>query len=156
MKTEPCTRSQQSDELTPYKPVSYVTDVRLTDDVIPEHYDLELRPDFYSGNMADFRSYGHVSIRVHCQRATSRIRLHVNALNISIATVTDAADGMEKPLKQDGGVSEDKLRQFLELRLSEPLEAGHKYLINLTFSGPLKDDLDGMYVSSYKRGNDTV
>ena len=154
MSTAPCLRQQKESLSSKSKSVTYVTDVRLSNDVIPEHYDLELRPDFYTPPMENFRFDGHVSIRVLCQKSTSLVRLHIHQLNISSVRVTDE-NGLSQLLKPNG-IIEDKLRQFLVISLQSPLQANQRYWIRIEFAGPLRDDLSGLYVSSYERQNETM
>ncbi|XP_025079132.1 aminopeptidase Ey-like [Pomacea canaliculata] len=49
-----------------------------------------------------------------------------------------------------------ELFQQLFERLDDELKVGDQYSVDIAFSGPLTDDLAGLYLSSYKRGNDTV
>lgn len=49
----------------------------------------------------------------------------------------------------------DKQRQFEIFFLDTDLVPGGKYFIEMSFTGPLKGDLAGLYLSKYNRGNET-
>ena len=66
-------------------------------------------------------------------------------------------------MKQQNGIqelysshSEDKKREFLIINTNINLNPGSIYVVSMTFVGPLAPDLAGLYLSSYKRGNETM
>lgn len=130
-----------------------VTDVRLPLNVYPIHYDLELKPDMYGLDPTAFTFEGSVKILVNCTRPTMNVTLHVNKLELSPVMFT-GMDGCATPqvLEQ----KEDKERQFLVVTFTSELQPGCKYTLETNFTGPLKDDLAGLYLSSYLKGNKTV
>ena len=50
----------------------------------------------------------------------------------------------------------DKKRQFEIFYLNGDVVPNQKYIIEMNFTGPLTGDLAGLYLSQYKRGNDTM
>jgi aminopeptidase N len=132
-----------------------VTDIRLPDTLVPVNYDLELRPDIYGSDPKSFRFYGKVRIQMACKKPTDVIKLHINKLDI--------VDSSIKFGHQSGGASpnykswsHDKERQFFVGQLDGAMTAGQDYYIEMEFSGPLTNDLAGLYRSEYKRGNDSM
>lgn len=64
--------------IQPTKP--QVTDVRLPNHVIPHHYSLELKPDFYGPDPNLFQFTGKVEILINCSRSTQEIVLHIKGV----------------------------------------------------------------------------
>lgn len=52
--------------------------------------------------------------------------------------------------------TEDTERQFLIIEFDKETIPGAVYTLRMDFSGPLKDDLQGLYLSSYIENNKTV
>nr|KAG5686653.1 hypothetical protein BaRGS_013440 [Batillaria attramentaria] len=46
--------------------------------------------------------------------------------------------------------------EVMVIKVKEELDGGKQYTVEIHFEGPLTDDLAGLYLSSYKRGNQTV
>ncbi|XP_064646003.1 aminopeptidase N-like isoform X2 [Lineus longissimus] len=132
-----------------------VTDIRLPDTLVPVHYDLELTPDIYGTDPKTFRFQGKVKIIMTCKKPTDVVKLHINKLDI--------VDNSIKFVSESGGAapgykswSHDKDRQFFVGQLDGAMTAGQNYSIEMEFSGPLTNDLAGLYRSEYKRGNGSV
>lgn len=131
-----------------------MTDVRLPTALTPLEYDVELKPDFYGDDPEAFSLQGSVTIRMKCVESTNNITVHINKLTVDPASVSvrDAAGGEIA----HNTPREDKDRQFYIIPLPQSLTPGQEYTVSMTFTGPLKDDLKGLYLSQYKRGNQTV
>lgn len=130
-------------------------DVRLPRDVLPELYEIEIKPNMYGDNPTAFNFVGHVTIHVHCKASTSNITLHSNKLSIdhNKVKVAESSSGHRQSVGQITvtRVDRDTARQFVIVHLDQNLKQGHDYTLYMEFSGPLKDDLAGLYLSSYKR-----
>ncbi|XP_053377176.1 aminopeptidase N-like isoform X1 [Mercenaria mercenaria] len=131
-------------------------DVRLPTSLVPVHYDLRLQPEMYSTDPSKFIFEGKVAIDLNCTQATRNVTLHINMLNIT-------KDSIVFKLKSGSGSTphyvkhtEDKERQFLIIQLDKDTTPGSQYQLSMDFVGPLRDDLQGFYLSSYKEGNQTV
>ena len=132
-------------------------DVRLPSSLEPLYYDLELQPFMYSGNADEFSFRGYVSITLSCRHGTDNVTLHINKLSIVDGSVTLTSEsGSQSPAPGVTSWEEDKVRQFLVIHLDRELQVGDKYKVAVNFTGPLKDDLHGLYLSSYERGNKTM
>ena len=128
---------------------------RLPSDLKPIYYDLDLAPDIYGDDPATFSFQGHVGIVMECVSPTSTITL--NAKNLSIAQSGVAVSGVThagtmEVVDMEMNDEEDRL----SIVLSEELQKGEQYRVDIDFSGPLTNDLTGLYLSSYVRGNETV
>jgi hypothetical protein len=132
-------------------------DVRLPRAVIPKMYTLTLRPDFYGTDPATFSTEGTVSIEMDCVQETSNITLHILKLTIDVSSVNINSPDHVGTLPGVVNLSEDEERQFLIVNLNENLQPGKTYVIEMSFTGPLSSEaLAGFYLSSYKRGDQTM
>jgi aminopeptidase N len=131
-----------------------LTDVRLPRSNIPTLYNIELKPDIYSSDPSKFKFYGHIKISIDCMEASTNITMHKNKLSVANITVANqnGNSGAPRVVRQ----SEDKDRQFLIIHLDRSLQGGQKYVVEMDFVGDLTDDLAGLYLSSYKRAEQTV
>lgn len=130
-------------------PVS--VDFRLPNDVIPLEYEVTIKPNMLNGNPDSFDFEGSVKIKIECKTSTNNIILHGNMLNISnvkFGAITDSKRMIPAP-------QFDPQRQFLTFRLNEFLQTSRTYELSMDFRGPLKNDLKGLYLSSYSHGGQT-
>ncbi|XP_048749587.1 aminopeptidase N-like isoform X4 [Ostrea edulis] len=137
---------------TPAPPM--LLDVRLPRSVLPELYTVELQPNMYEGPPDRFTFNGTVRIRVKCHETTSNITLHINKLNLTgEIRVTAASSSISIQYTRH---EIDTTRQFLIVYTSVPLQPDQEYDLDMSFIGPLKDDLHGLYRSTYTRNNKPV
>ncbi|KAJ8311540.1 hypothetical protein KUTeg_010895, partial [Tegillarca granosa] len=133
----------------PSKPV----DIRIPLALYPDLYTVEIQPNMYEGEPEHFTFNGSVRIRMECRQNTRNITLHIKKLNITgRIMVTQEGRGSINY----ASIEEDKQRQFLIVHFNEDLTKGNFYTIQMSFIGPLKNDLVGLYLSSYQRGNKTI
>ncbi|XP_072939930.1 aminopeptidase N [Epargyreus clarus] len=125
-----------------------VTDLRLPRNVKPDRYFLKLTPFIYEGN---FTFAGEASIVITVKNETKEVTFHgVELIFQKINLYTK--DGMNiRSYKR----IEDVNRQFHILFLREPLIAGQQYILNITYTGILNDNLHGFYRSSYEEKKTT-
>ncbi|XP_069101890.1 uncharacterized protein [Argopecten irradians] len=130
-------------------------DVRLPRSVLPSLYELEIFPDFYKTDPKDFTFSGSVKIHISCVEATKNITLHVNTLTVEEAHIRlESVSGA--PVPDIVKITHDEIRQFLILDLGSDLQSLEEYTLEMKFSGPLKDDMTGLYYSTYQEGSNTV
>ncbi|XP_063952709.1 aminopeptidase N-like [Lytechinus pictus] len=123
---------------------------RLSREVVPESYELSLKPYIYDEDVPAgkkrFTFDGKVLIRVICNNATSRITLHADNITIDSIKVTvmgdtvDIYDGLEFETEYD----------FLHIDLMQELVVGGVYDIDIGYIGELSDGLSGFYRTSYQ------
>ncbi|XP_062596000.1 aminopeptidase N-like [Saccostrea cucullata] len=150
---EACKKSTPAIPVTTPAP-SKLLDVRLPTSALPELYTVELQPNMYEGPPEHFTFNGSVRIRLKCYVSTNNITLHINKLNLTEeirVTPVEASNSLRYKRHEI-----DTTRQFLIVYTSASLQVGQYYDLDLSFIGPLKDDLHGLYLSSYKRNNKTV
>ncbi|XP_012939882.1 aminopeptidase N [Aplysia californica] len=134
-----------------------VRDVRLPDNVYPEHYDVRLQPYMYVADPKKFTFKGSVKIYLRCDKTSDNVTLHINVLTVDKANIQFQGDPVTS--KDDPsvvGTNYDRERQFIILKLDRNMQAGKKYVLEMTFTSPLKDDLSGLYYSTYYRDGKPV
>lgn len=72
----------------------------------------------------------------------------LNISNVKFGAITDSKRMIPAP-------QFDPQRQFLTFRLNEFLQTSRTYELSMDFRGPLKNDLKGLYLSSYTHGGQT-
>lgn len=117
--------------------------LRLPTDVKPEKYYLKIVPYIFEGN---FTFDGEVSVVLHIVNDTSEITFHGVELTLHQVKVY-ADDGGEIEITKR---IEDVPRHFHTVLLKEKVSAGKKYVMNISFTGILNDNLHGFYRSSYE------
>ncbi|XP_052694307.1 aminopeptidase Ey-like isoform X2 [Crassostrea angulata] len=149
-----CRKTTTTIPSTTPAPTSILQDVRLPRSVLPELYTVELQPNLYDGPPEEFTFNGTVRIRLKCHQPTNNITLHSNQLNLTEEIRVTSADSSHSVHYRSHEF--DTKRQFLIIFTNVPLQQGHYYDLDLAFIGPLKDDLHGLYLSSYQRNNKTI
>jgi hypothetical protein len=128
-------------------------DTRLPRSVLPDLYTLELFPDLYQADPANFTFSGNLTILVNCTENANNITLHSNKITIDKNSVTVSSTTRAGNLFKS--LSRDEELQFSIFHLNTELVAGQQYQLSLRFTGPLKDDLHGLYYSTYTSKNQT-
>lgn len=126
-----------------------LSDIRLPTTIKPEKYYLKLIPYIVEGN---FTFDGEVSIVISVRNYTQVITFHAVDLTFLRIILVKQSDGRRIVILKK---IEDVFRQFHSLLLNERLEAGQKYLLNITYTGILNDNLHGFYRSSCDEKNTT-
>lgn len=120
--------------------------VRLPDYITPIHYDVELHID-----LEKLEFYGDVDIHLKVSKPTKVILVHVNLMNVTSASVVEFSN--EELLEIQDKFKFDK-NQFYVLIMKSHLKEG-EYKVKMKFKAWLRDDLAGLYKSTYKRGDGT-
>ncbi|ELT91342.1 hypothetical protein CAPTEDRAFT_224136 [Capitella teleta] len=133
----------------PDRPEDYL----LPDDLVPVHYDIELRPDIYGSDADDFAFTGYSVMHFWCRTATDTVVMHINYLSIDNSSiVVRSSSGSIIPVTQTRHRPEF---YFYDIVLGESLIVGENYTISTNFSGPLSQNMAGMYWSSYPEEGQT-
>ncbi|CAG9134640.1 unnamed protein product [Plutella xylostella] len=126
-----------------------ITDLRLPRTVRPEKYNLRLTPYIFEGN---FTFDGELSVVIAVKNATDSITFHGVELTFKSIKLYEKSSGRVLRIVQR---TEDAPRQFHTISLNETLKKGQRYVMNVTYTGILNDDLHGFYRSSYVEKNVT-
>ncbi|XP_040569866.1 aminopeptidase N isoform X2 [Lepeophtheirus salmonis] len=126
---------------------SNITDVRLPTHLKPELYVIRLLPFLEPGN---FTIDGHIKIDFKCiEDGSKNITLHSFDIDVNTESLVVKKKGSDTPIGVES-TNYDKEREFFITILSESLEKGVDYEMEMKFTGILGDNLKGFYRSSYK------
>ncbi|MEM3482732.1 MAG: M1 family metallopeptidase [Candidatus Micrarchaeaceae archaeon] len=109
----------------------------LGKNILPKEYKITIEPDF---KLFSFKGEEEISMSIGAP--TSAIKMNVNGIRISKATVIDS-----KGSAQSAGILYNSKRQTVSLSLKNKIVGSARVL--LSFSGKINDSLAGMYKSSY-------
>ncbi|XP_052753551.1 aminopeptidase N [Galleria mellonella] len=129
--------------------VPTITDVRLPTNIKPDRYYIKLTPYIYEG---DFTFDGETSIVLTVKNDTQQVTFHGVELKFHNIELFEKSEGRALKITRR---TEDVPRQFHILSLAETLKAGQQYVLNITYTGILNDNLHGFYRSSYEEKNVT-
>src|SRR5271166_5392063 len=111
-------------------------EARLSPDVRPSHYQLDLTIDPEAGTFS-----GEVTIEVKLAKPQPEIRLHAVELDVSAASFEPpSASASDEPVKQPLAIAPLKDDEMLSLKGKAPFPAGAAKL-HLTFGAKLRTDL---------------
>ncbi|XP_019622952.1 PREDICTED: aminopeptidase Ey-like isoform X1 [Branchiostoma belcheri] len=115
---------------------------RLPSSLVPVHYQIELQP-----NLDTFTFIGSEHITIQCLESTDYILLNSRLLNITDGSVSLlTARGETVDVKRWFLYPEN---EFFVVQAAQILQRGENYVLSVSFSGVLRDDLRGFYRSSY-------
>ncbi|XP_050343236.1 aminopeptidase N [Nymphalis io] len=121
-----------------------VTDVRLPTNIKPDRYYLKLTPYIFEGN---FTFDGEISVVITVKNKTNTVTFHGVELSFHRIELYKKEDGKEVTITRR---AVDVPRQFHIISTAETLIAGQQYVLNITYTGILNDNLHGFYRSSYE------
>uniref|UniRef100_A0A8C3F6C7 Aminopeptidase n=1 Tax=Chrysemys picta bellii TaxID=8478 RepID=A0A8C3F6C7_CHRPI len=108
---------------------------RLPRALLPLHYELRLWPRLSPGQPGPFVFSGQVNITVHCAQDTATVLLHSSELELWGAAVAE--------------LWLEERQEYAVLELRRSLRAGGRYVLQLSFRGPLSENLDGLFLTRY-------
>ncbi|HEX5695704.1 MAG TPA: hypothetical protein VFZ15_04925, partial [Acidimicrobiia bacterium] len=112
--------------------------------MIPVHYDLQLAPDLDS-----FTFEGSVSIQIGITETLDEIIL--NAAEIDMKSVVLRGEDLEIAVT---GIAHDDEYERATLTLETPANPG-TYLLDISYTGQINDQLRGLYRSIYRDADGT-
>nr|XP_054751959.1 aminopeptidase N-like [Lytechinus pictus] len=130
---------------------------RLPADVIPESYDIFIKPylndeDVEGTHKRRFNFDGRVVIQIRCDIPTDEIVLHLSNITVVSINVIDADEGGDDLYDS---TSYESRYSFLRIALTEGLQQGQTYNVTIVYIAEIREQWDGLYRSSYvdDRGN---
>ncbi|XP_046380097.2 aminopeptidase N-like [Haliotis rufescens] len=133
-----------------------VKDVRIPLALYPLYYDIEIRPNMYEGAAENFTFNGFTRIQLRCDTPTRNVTLHTNKLQITPGSLEFGAEPGTAAAPSIENWEWDKDRQFMVIHLDGLLVKDGLYYVKMNYTGPLSDDLHGLYLSKYEQNNDTI
>jgi aminopeptidase 2 len=121
-------------------------DYHLPITVTPNSYKITLTPNF-----ADFTFDGEVHISVSAESQTNNISLHYDNITVHSVNVIDENNTSLEP----DSVQYNEETNIYTITRNESLAPGN-YIINITYTGHLLDDMAGFYRSSYTSADGEV
>jgi aminopeptidase N len=114
---------------------------QLPSTVVPEHYDLFVRPDprFFASSDLLLRFEGSVSIKIRVDQPTSEVTLNAAELQLHHAIL----DGDES-----AAIILNELKQTVTLVFERPIAAG-MHALSIDYSGKIYLGAQGLFVSEY-------
>lgn len=112
---------------------------RLSNNIAPSIYDLHITIDLDGLHFA-----GVETILAHASQNTSIIELH--ALDLTIYNVQVTENGIDLPFNSLVYINET---QTFRITLDQSLMPNSDFQLKLEFSGEIRDDMKGLYRSSY-------
>ncbi|KAH9512377.1 hypothetical protein Btru_039352 [Bulinus truncatus] len=128
-----------------------ITDVRIPTALYPEHYNVEIQPYLIGPDPQNFTFKGYVKIWLRCNVATDNVTLHIDVLRVDPDSIRFYGDFSGYTTPTYSAWIEDKDRQFIILKLSGKTEIGRNYIVEMNYTSPLKNELNGLYLSSYTK-----
>ncbi|KAM4826095.1 aminopeptidase N [Thomomys bottae] len=128
---------------------------RLPDSLIPDSYQVTLRPYLSPNSEGLYIFTGNSTVRFACTSATNLILIHSKKLNYTMQqghrVLVRALDGSQNPAIERTELVERT--EYLVVHLKDQLEVGKQYEMDSMFHGELADDLAGFYRSEYMDGD---
>lgn len=119
--------------------ISQTSQNRLSKSIVPSIYELHITVD-----LDNLRFSGNETIYVRVHQPTSTIELHLLDLSVDNVQVIEGENGVDIASQ-----IYDSVMQVYRITMSQTLVAGHDYEISMNFEGEIKDDMKGLYRSSY-------
>lgn len=129
------------------EPKQATPNYRLSDNLLPSNYVIEIEPFFTGAN--EFTFHGRASIVFRTVNATNEIVLHQNQLTVDelLTTLTLANNAGSQTIIT--GSNWDNVTHFYTLHTATILTPNTEYRLSFDYTGILSDDMRGFYRSSY-------
>ncbi|KAM6202406.1 aminopeptidase N [Rhynchocyon petersi] len=123
---------------------------RLPKTLIPESYNVRLRPYLTPNNEGLYIFEGNSTVRFTCKDATNVIIIHSKKLNYTSKSVLREVGGSQAP--EIVNTQWILPTEYMVLHLASSLVKNKQYELDSSFVGELADDLAGFYRSEYMDG----
>lgn len=131
-----------------------VINYRLPNNTVPESYNVQFTTLVHEGDPA---FSGTVEITIAVAIPTTSIVLHHRQLTIGTITLTNVGGGNVNLAPEP--YPYDPITEFLTINLAAPatpLPVGGRYILRIPFSGTLRTDQGGFYLSTYVAADNTI
>lgn len=146
---------------TPF-PTGPPPNMRLPGNLVPESYQIYIKTHFYTRiiekvnvttpkQMTNFT--GNSTVNFECVNSTMTIFIHSRGLTINTVWVINRDTNRKVPVNHTEHHKDES--DFFEIHVKEVLKKGGNYSLFTDFEGEMRDDLAGLYLSTYKQGVQT-
>uniref|UniRef100_A0A3F2YVF0 Aminopeptidase n=1 Tax=Anopheles culicifacies TaxID=139723 RepID=A0A3F2YVF0_9DIPT len=128
---------------------------RLNDDVLPTHYDIEIKPFFEAEPEREaftFNGITVITVTASVENVT-QIKLHKANMDILSWSVMRKSNSM---VVRSGNNTYDEETQILTLHLNETLLKNVEYLVVFNYVGMMEENMRGFYRSYFKQNGTQV
>ena len=141
------------DEVTPTPPPEAIAtngdpfpwnDIRLPDAIIPLRYSLVLHP-----NLTTLFLRGQMEVIFTVNKETNYIIFHGRNVTLTVVMVKDRNDREILTIR----ILYYPYHQQISIELKNSLQPGSNYSLALRYEGKVRNDLEGLYLSSYTAPN---
>ena len=122
--------------------------LRIPDTLVPTHYTIELKPDFYDEDPANFSLYGNVTIMMDVHKATKVITVQVRQITIDEDSISVTNENTGQQIQVESTEEFEDL-EFYVINLLQEVEEGGLIRVFIQYTAPLKQDDVGLYYSRY-------
>jgi len=118
---------------------------RLPENSKPLSYDLWFAP-----NMSDWTFKGRAKIVVTVTISnTDTLTLNFNNLTVTSLSVTDVTNSVSIRDVPYTNINYIPINEQFEIHFNKPLTINRKYQLDINYTGSIRDDMTGLYKSSY-------
>ncbi|XP_075971973.1 putative aminopeptidase-2 [Anticarsia gemmatalis] len=127
------------------------TNYRLNTPIVPSAYSIYVKPYFDTNDTRQFTFDGEVTIIVSTTENTKQIKLHSQDLNFTATdiTVTNLNSNAAIALETTNALEFNTTYAFAFINLAVELIPSNSYSVNIKYTGPLREDLNGFYRNYY-------
>lgn len=122
---------------------------RLPENTSPISYNLWFAPNF-----TDWTVTGVANITVTTVQETQKVTLNLKNLTVTAVSVMDITNNVSRILSINGFAVLTKNEQF-EINFERSVPASRRLLLNINYNGKIRDDMTGLYKSSYTENGET-
>lgn len=122
--------------------------MRLPRNILPSHYNIHWKPDFYQDDYSKFTLEGNVDIFFRCYVPTSIVSLNTRQLVVDRPSikVTSRYDNVSIALTN---VTEDTTTEVFNITLERWLSVGEEIVVSMRFNGHIYSNPMGIYWGQY-------
>ena len=125
-------------------------DGRLPRDIAPVRYSVELFPDIYGNDPEAFSFSGNIWINLKCISRTNKVILNINKIELIGGTIQFGSINNTRDAPNFVRFEIDTKWHFLTIFLDGFLKPNNEYYLRMNFTGPLKPDFAGFYLSTFR------
>ena len=136
----------------PLSEVNYRIPAAMT----PTHYEVRFRADVYTGDVETFGFTGTVKMHLTCVGQTNLINFHTRQLELDEESLIIRSEVDESITYEHVAITRNEITELVTIELAQTLEVDEEIVVEISYSGPLLNDMSGMYYSYYTDETDNT